>query len=115
VSPNLKPARKTQSGEARRHPRDEGSVDLPTSREGIIWSMPHPHGTIDRYNNQRCRCDACRAAIRDYRRAQRAQAASIEQARPLNRSSGPAYSVLACYFPAGSVDQMKDPGRLHAH
>jgi hypothetical protein len=36
-------------------------------------SMPHPHGTINRYNNQRCRCDLCRAAIRDYRRAQRAK------------------------------------------
>jgi hypothetical protein len=35
--------------------------------------MPQPHGTINRYNNQRCRCDLCRAAIRDYRRAQRAQ------------------------------------------
>jgi hypothetical protein len=34
--------------------------------------MPHPHGTINRYNNQRCRCDLCRAAIRDYRRTQRA-------------------------------------------
>ena len=35
--------------------------------------MPHPHGTINRYNNQRCRCDLCRAAIRDYRRRQRAK------------------------------------------
>jgi hypothetical protein len=34
--------------------------------------MPHPHGTINRYNNQRCRCDLCRAAIRDYRRTRRA-------------------------------------------
>jgi hypothetical protein len=37
--------------------------------------MPHPHGTINRYNNQKCRCDACRAAIRDYRRSQRAKTA----------------------------------------
>lgn len=36
--------------------------------------MPRPHGTINRYNNQRCRCDACRIAIRNYRRAQRANA-----------------------------------------
>ncbi len=35
--------------------------------------MPHPHGTINRYNNQRCRCDLCRAAIRSYRREQRAR------------------------------------------
>jgi len=35
--------------------------------------MPHPHGTINRYNNQRCRCDLCRTAIRDYRREQRAK------------------------------------------
>ena len=35
--------------------------------------MPQPHGTINRYNNQKCRCDLCRAAIREYRRTQRAQ------------------------------------------
>jgi hypothetical protein len=61
--------------------------------------MPHPHGTINRYNNQRCRCDACRAAIRDYRRAQRARAAGIEQARPLNRSSGNRRSGRRVLFP----------------
>ena len=41
--------------------------------------MPHPHGTINRYNNQRYRCDQCRTAIRDYRRAQRARIRTIEQ------------------------------------
>jgi hypothetical protein len=44
--------------------------------------MPHPHGTINRYNNQRCRCDQCRAAIRDYRREQRDRTRTIEQAAP---------------------------------
>jgi len=39
--------------------------------------MPRPkpkHGTISRYNNQRCRCDKCRRAATDYKRAQRGQA-----------------------------------------
>lgn len=39
--------------------------------------MPHPHGTINRYNNQRCRCDLCRAAIRNYRRERRAKAKPV--------------------------------------
>lgn len=29
------------------------------------------HGTISAYNNDGCRCDDCRAAIRDYRRRAR--------------------------------------------
>lgn len=32
-----------------------------------------PHGTISRYNNGRCRCDACRAAITAYRAAAKAR------------------------------------------
>ena len=39
--------------------------------------MPHPHGTTNRYNNQRCRCDLCRVAIRNYRREQRAEAKPV--------------------------------------
>ena len=46
--------------------------------------MPQPHGTINRYNNQRCRCDACREAIRIYRREQRSRDALVarEQQTP---------------------------------
>jgi hypothetical protein len=59
--------------------------------------MPHPHGTINRYNNQRCRCDLCRAAIRDYRRAQRAHARIIERPRTnsTSTSADPAASAGA--------------------
>jgi hypothetical protein len=60
--------------------------------------MPHPHGTINRYNNQRCRCDPCRAAIRDYRRAQRASSA---RATPTIRATATADAPASSTTPAG--------------
>jgi len=68
--------------------------------------MPHPHGTINRYNNQRCRCDLCRAAIRDYRRAQRAQAADREPHTP------PARATTATHAPTGHTIAVLDAGTI---
>jgi hypothetical protein len=62
--------------------------------------MPHPHGTINRYNNQRCRCDACRAAIRDYRRERRATARTKQQ-RPIEHQATAGWAHLVDLLQTG--------------
>jgi hypothetical protein len=42
--------------------------------------MTSPHGTISKYNNERCRCDQCRTAIRNYRRNRRRVEATARRA-----------------------------------
>jgi len=70
--------------------------------------MPHPHGTINRYNNQRCRCDACRSAIRDYRRARRSrdkrqvQRADLPPPIAVPYADPETFIVVAAPKPAGS-------------
>jgi hypothetical protein len=72
--------------------RVDGQRD-PVQYRCSIGRMPAPHGTISRYNNARCRCDACRAAIREYRREQRTYHAQ-EASAPIPKRSTPAAPVL---------------------
>ncbi len=73
----------------------------------VQWSafMPHPHGTINRYNNQRCRCELCRAAIRDYRRTQRARR-QVKTPNPLPRPT--TGTPVAATLPS-SAKRVSDP------
>lgn len=68
--------------------------------------MPHPHGTINRYNNQRCRCDACREAMRDYKRALRARG---KAAPAVSRASSTSSAERPATAPAASAQLRATP------
>ena len=68
------------------------------------------HGTVSRYNGKdRCRCDRCTAAIRDYRRALRAKntpAEAVAESSPRREVSQP---TRLASIPARHVTTIRQP------
>lgn len=46
---------------------------LPRERSALTMPALIPHGTLGGYNNHKCRCCKCRAAVAEYRRNKRAE------------------------------------------
>lgn len=51
---------------------DELLLDTPAARP-CNHKRHHDHGTVQRYNQDRCKCLACRSAIAEYNRSRRRQ------------------------------------------
>src|SRR5262250_201622 len=49
--------------------------------------QPPVHGTLNGYNNYRCRCDACKAAYREWQQAYRGAAMSKVKISPARAAS----------------------------
>lgn len=49
---------------------DELLLETPATRP-CVHRREHRHGTVQRYNQDKCRCVPCRKAIADYRRSRR--------------------------------------------